>query len=56
MAEQARQQTNTATEVSTGTKIIFAVGSLIVATGYFIWLDYSLMNMQGLDFFYMFRK
>ena len=56
MADQARQQINTATEVSTGTKIIFAVGSLIVATGYFIWLDYSLMNMQGLDFFYMFRK
>jgi hypothetical protein len=55
MADQARQ-VSSATEVSTGTKIAFAIGSLIVATGYFILLDYSLMNMQGLDFFYMFRK
>jgi len=43
-------------EVSTGTKIAFMIGSLIVATGYFIFLDWALMDMQGLDFFYMFRK
>ena len=43
-------------EVSTGTKIAFMVGSLIVAAIYFTWLDWSLMSMQGLDYFYMFRK
>jgi flagellar biogenesis protein FliO len=43
-------------EVSTGTKIAFMVGSLIVATAYFILLDWALMDMQGLDYFYMFRK
>ena len=55
MADQARQ-VSSAAEVSTGTKIAFAIGSLIVATGYFILLDWALMDMQGLDFFYMFRK
>lgn len=49
MADQGSQ-------LSTGTKIAFLVGSLIVATGYFIFLDWALMNMQGLDYFYMFRK
>jgi hypothetical protein len=55
MADQTRQ-VSSATEISTGTKIVFTIISLAVATGYFILLDYSLMNMQGLDFFYMFRK
>ncbi len=49
MAEQINQ-------VSTGKKIGFAVISLIIAAAYFTWLDYSLMNMQGLDYFYLFRK
>lgn len=44
------------TQVSTGMKIIFIVGSLVVAAIYFTWLDWSLMSMQGLDYFYMFRK
>jgi flagellar biogenesis protein FliO len=44
------------TQVSTGKKIAFALGSLILAAAYFTWLDWALMNMQGLDYFYMFRK
>jgi len=56
MADQTRQQLDTGTQVSTGTKIAFAVGSLLVATAYFTWLDWALMSMQGLDYFYMFRK
>jgi hypothetical protein len=49
MAEQVPQ-------VSTGKKITFAVLSLLAAAAYFTWLDWSLMSMQGLDYFYMFRK
>ena len=49
MAEQAGQ-------VSTKQKILFAIGSLILATAYFTFLDYALMNIQGLDYFYLFRK
>jgi hypothetical protein len=56
MADQTRQQGNTAPQVSLGTKIAFAVGSLLVATAYFTWLDWALMSMQGLDYFYMFRR
>lgn len=37
-------------------KMAFAIGSLLVAAAYFTWLDWALMNMQGLDYFYMFRK
>jgi hypothetical protein len=36
--------------------IVYAIVALIVAAGYFTFLDYSLMNMQGLDYFYLFRK
>jgi flagellar biogenesis protein FliO len=49
MAEQTPQ-------VSTGKKIAFTLGSLLLAAAYFTWLDWALMNMQGLDYFYMFRK
>jgi hypothetical protein len=42
--------------IFTGKKIAFAVVSLVIATLYFTWLDWALMNMQGLDYFYMFRK
>ena len=56
MADQTRQQANTATELSLATKILFTIGSLIVAAAYFTWLDWALMDMQGLDYFYMFRK
>jgi len=55
MAERA-STADQGTQVSTGMKIIFIVGSLILAAIYFTWLDWSLMNMQGLDYFYMFRK
>lgn len=39
-----------------GSSIVYAIIALIVAAGYFTFLDYSLMNMQGLDYFYLFRK
>jgi hypothetical protein len=44
-------------QVSTGKKIAIAIGSLIITGFYFlIFLDWALMNMQGLDYFYLFRK
>jgi hypothetical protein len=49
MADQVSQ-------ISTGKKVAIAIGSLILATAYFTFLDYALMNIQGLDYFYMFRK
>ncbi len=49
MAEQADQ-------ISTGKKIAFLIVSLIVATAYFTFLDWFAMNIQGLDYFYLFRK
>ena len=50
MAEQAGQ-------ISTGKKIAIAVISLIVTGAYFlIFLDWALMKVQGLDYFYLFRK
>lgn len=49
MAEQTGQ-------ISKGAKIGMAVASLILATAYFTFLDYALMNIQGLDYFYLFRK
>ncbi len=49
MADQENQ-------ISTATKLMYAVGSLILAVGYFAFLDYKLMDIQGLDFFYLFRK
>ena len=42
--------------VSIGKKIGFAIVSLVIATAYFTYLDWALMNMQGLDYFYLFRK
>ncbi len=49
MADQGSQ-------ISTGTKVMYTVGSLILATVYFVLLDWKLMDIQGLDFFYLFRK
>ena len=50
MAEQTIQ-------ISTGKKIAIAIGSLIIAGLYFIiFLDWALMKVQGLDYFYLFRK
>ncbi len=49
MAEQV-------TQISTGKKVAFAIGSLILATIYFTFLDWALMDIQGLDYFYLFRK
>ena len=44
-------------QVSTGKKVAIAIGSLIITGLYFlIFLDWALMNMQGLDYFYLFRK
>ena len=49
MADQGSQ-------ISQGTKVMYAIGSLILAMGYFVLLDWKLMDIQGLDFFYLFRK
>lgn len=49
MADQENQ-------ISAGTKLMYAVGSLILATAYFVFVDWKLMDIQGLDFFYLFRK
>jgi hypothetical protein len=43
-------------QLSTGMKIGFAIGSLILAAVYFTLLDWFAMDTQGLDYFYMFRK
>ncbi|HZC67626.1 MAG TPA: hypothetical protein VE201_03310 [Nitrospirales bacterium] len=43
-------------QITTGMKIAIAVISLILATGYFTFLDWGAMKIQGLDYFYMFRK
>jgi hypothetical protein len=43
-------------QLSTGMKITFAIGSFIVAATYFTFLDWFAMNIQGLDYFYLFRK
>jgi len=49
MAEQGSQ-------ISAGTKVAFAIGALILAAAYFTFLDFALMKIQGLDYFYLFRK
>jgi hypothetical protein len=43
-------------QISTGTKVVYVIGSLILAMGYFVFVDWKLMDIQGLDFFYLFRK
>jgi hypothetical protein len=43
-------------EITTGTKIAIAIASLLVAAAYFTFLDWGAMKVQGLDYFYMFRK
>ena len=46
-----------ADQVGTGKKIAIAIGSLIIAGLYFlIFLDWFAMKIQGLDYFYLFRK
>ena len=39
-----------------GSSIVYAVIALIVAAGYFTFLDWFAMDIQGLDYFYLFRK
>jgi hypothetical protein len=50
MAEQV------VTQISTGKRIAFTVVALVVAALYFHFLDILLMDMQGLDYLYMFRQ
>lgn len=35
--------------------VIYVVVSLVICFAYFQFLDWFLMDMQGLDYFYMFR-
>jgi len=53
MAEQGSQQEN---QITTGKKAVIMIGSLVAAAVYFTFLDWALMDMQGLDYFYLFRK
>lgn len=39
-----------------GKTIAYVAISLLVSLGYFLFVDHSLMDSQGLDFWYMFRK
>lgn len=43
-------------QVPAGKKAVIVIGSLVVAAAYFTFLDWALMDMQGLDYFYLFRK
>ncbi|QPD03284.1 MAG: hypothetical protein Nkreftii_001058 [Candidatus Nitrospira kreftii] len=36
--------------------VIAAIVSLIIAVGYFTLVDHYLMDMQGLDYWYLFRQ
>jgi hypothetical protein len=36
--------------------VVAVIVSLIVAVGYFAMVDHYLMDMQGLDFWYLFRQ
>jgi hypothetical protein len=36
--------------------VIAVVVSLVITVGYFILVDHYLMDMQGLDFWYLFRN
>ncbi len=35
--------------------ILYVIVSLVICFGYFQFLDWVLMDAQGLDYFYMFR-
>jgi len=48
--------TEPVSQVSMGKKIIFAIISFVAAGLYFHFLDIVLMDMQGLDYLYLFRK
>jgi hypothetical protein len=36
--------------------VVAVIVSLIVAVGYFLTVDHFMMDMQGLDFWYLFRQ
>ena len=36
--------------------VIAVIVSLIIAVGYFTMVDHMLMDMQGLDYWYLFRE
>lgn len=39
-----------------GQNILYGIISLAICGAFFFGVDYFLMDMQGLDFLYMFRK
>ena len=43
-------------EAIMGQSIVYGVISLVICVAYFTFVDYYLMDMQGLDFLYLFRK
>lgn len=36
--------------------VVAVIVSLIITVGYFVFVDHYLMDMQGLDFWYLFRN
>ncbi|MEQ1680618.1 MAG: hypothetical protein ABL983_17125 [Nitrospira sp.] len=36
--------------------VVAVIVSLIISVGYFVFVDHYLMDMQGLDFWYLFRN
>jgi hypothetical protein len=43
-------------ENAMGSTIVYAAISLVICVAYFIAVDHFLMDSQGLDFWYLFRK
>lgn len=39
-----------------GQSILYGIVSVVVCVAFFALVDHFLMDMQGLDFWYMFRK
>jgi hypothetical protein len=39
-----------------GQTIVYGIISLIICVAYFTLVDHFLMDMQGLDYWYLFRK
>jgi hypothetical protein len=43
-------------EETMGQNILYGIISVVICVGFFLMVDHFLMDMQGLDFWYMFRK
>ncbi len=39
-----------------GQSIVYGIISLIICLAFFTWVNHTFMDMQGLDYWYLFRK